>query len=405
MLAPANERWAAPRQEATLDDETLETSRKPHDHNETHYPSRGSRSSGGHTRLDVALSGPHPAAGGTRYGERISQSRQDELLGALTAWDEATDHGSRRGPFDGRRLTGADVSWLAERVRDAEGHVPGLHLEGADLHDARLKEAELARVRLQGANLRGANLKDAVLRWAHLEGADLSVAHLEGAYVSDAHLQGADLHRATFDEGTSLNRAELDDKTRLRDIHWAGVGTVNLTQIDWSAIARLGDERALTRGASADELELVARAYWQVAAQLRAQGLAEVADRFLYRAQIVQRRALLRRGRIGQWLFSWLLGALAGYGYRPGRTVAWYLVIVAAFTVGYYLLGPSQGHSFLPDGALVFSVTSFHGRGFFPEALSFESWITRLAALEAVLGLFVEISFIATFTQRFFGGK
>ena len=57
------------------------------------------------------------------------------------------------------------------------------------------------------------------------------------------------------------------------------------------------------------------------------------------------------------------------------------------------------------DGALVFSVTSFHGCGFFPEALSFESWVSRLAALEAVLGLFIEISFIATFTQRFFGAK
>jgi hypothetical protein len=66
------------------------------------------------------------------------------------------------------------------------------------------------------------------------------------------------------------------------------------------------------------------------------------------------------------------------------------------------LLGPTQGHSFQPDGALVFSVTSFHGRGFFPENLNFESWVTRLAALEAATGLLSEISFIATFTQRFF---
>ena len=30
-------------------------------------------------------------------------------------------------------------------------------------------------------------------------------------------------------------------------------------------------------------------------------------------------------------------------------------------------------------------------------------WYARLAVTEAVLGLFIEISFIATFTQRFFG--
>ncbi len=44
-------------------------------------------------------------------------------------------------------------------------------------------------------------------------------------------------------------------------------------------------------------------------------------------------------------------------------------------------------------------------RGFFPENLNFESWVTRLAALEAVLGLLIEISFIATFTQRFFNSR
>ena len=37
------------------------------------------------------------------------------------------------------------------------------------------------------------------------------------------------------------------------------------------------------------------------------------------------------------------------------------------------------------------------------ESLSFESWVMRLAALEAVLGLLIEISFIAT--QRLFGAK
>jgi len=133
--------------------------------------------------------------------------------------------------------------------------------------------------------------------------------------------------------------------------------------------------------------------------------MSEVADRFLYCAQVVQRRVLRKRRRYGQWLGSWFLAALAGYGYEPSRTISWYLATVTAFAVAYYVLGSTQGHTFLPDGALVFSVTSFHGRGFFPESLSFESWVTRLAALEAVTGLLIEISFIATFTQRFFGAK
>ena len=47
---------------------------------------------------------------------------------------------------------------------------------------------------------------------------------------------------------------------------------------------------------------------------------------------------------------------------------------------------------------------SFHGRGFFP-ALSQETNLhdplVMLAVAEAIIGLLIEISFIATFTQRF----
>jgi hypothetical protein len=46
------------------------------------------------------------------------------------------------------------------------------------------------------------------------------------------------------------------------------------------------------------EHEAVVRAYRQLAAQLRAQGFSEVADRFLLRAQIRQRGVLLRQARV-----------------------------------------------------------------------------------------------------------
>jgi hypothetical protein len=56
--------------------------------------------------------------------------------------------------------------------------------------------------------------------------------------------------------------------------------------------------------------------------------------------------------------------------------------------------------------AFVFSLTSFHGRGFSPGFTgnsSLHEPLVMLAAFEAVIGLFIEISFIATFTQRYFG--
>jgi hypothetical protein len=55
-------------------------------------------------------------------------------------------------------------------------------------------------------------------------------------------------------------------------------------------------------------------------------------------------------------------------------------------------------------GAAVFSVTSFHGRGFSPgENAGLTNPVTVIAAAEAIIGLLIEITFIATFTQRFFG--
>jgi hypothetical protein len=57
-----------------------------------------------------------------------------------------------------------------------------------------------------------------------------------------------------------------------------------------------------------------------------------------------------------------------------------------------------------PVEAFVLSLTSFHERGFFPgNNISLSDPRVVLAAIEAVVGLIVEISFIATFTQRFFG--
>jgi hypothetical protein len=64
---------------------------------------------------------------------------------------------------------------------------------------------------------------------------------------------------------------------------------------------------------------------------------------------------------------------------------------------------PFTGVHFEPLGALIFSVTSFHGRGFSPgEAVSLTNTVTVLAAGEALISLLIEITFTATFTQRFF---
>jgi len=229
-------------------------------------------------------------------------------------------------------------------------------------------------------------------------------AHLEGALLDGAHLEGADLRDVWLDSKTVLSNATLDDKTRLADAHWSGVGSVDLTSMTWDRVPTLGDERGVGIGADLEEHEEVVRACRQVSAQLRAQGMSEVADRFLYRAQVRQRAVLLRRGRIGSWLFSLLLWALSGYGYRLGRIIATYLIVLVAFAAAYYFVGDWFGEPHLePYEALLMSFTNIHGRAFTGifdfRVVPVRAW---LAGLQALLGLVIEGVFVAMLVQRFF---
>ena len=80
-----------------------------------------------------------------------------------------------------------------------------------------------------------------------------------------------------------------------------------------------------------------------------------------------------------------------------------YLLVISGFATAYYLLGHMVGPALSPLGAFVFSMTSFHGRGFFPgNNIALDDPLTVLAALEALVGLIIEVTFIATLTQRFF---
>ena len=149
------------------------------------------------------------------------------------------------------------------------------------------------------------------------------------------------------------------------------------------------------------------RANRQLAVVLRAQGLNEAADRFAYRAHLLQRKVLRRSGThaYGSYLFSWFLDVLAGYGYKPGRTVIAYISTILSFAIIYYVLGNLAGNqpSLSPLYALIISILSFHGRGFFPGGFLPTLPMAVFAACEAIIGLTIEISFIATFTQRYFG--
>jgi hypothetical protein len=108
-----------------------------------------------------------------------------------------------------------------------ENNQTEIFLEGADLYDAHLKDANLRRAHLEGVHLSGAHLEVVNLRRAYLEGVDLGEAHLNGAHLGGAHLEGAyigeaHLERAnlsfTHMEDASFFNAHLEDAD-LSDTH------------------------------------------------------------------------------------------------------------------------------------------------------------------------------------------
>jgi hypothetical protein len=103
-------------------------------------------------------------------------------------------------------------------------------------------------------------------------------------------------------------------------------------------------------------------------------------------------------------LGSSVLVITSGYDYRPWNSAITSGLVVCGFAFAYFVLRDSVHPALSPLDSLIFSITSFHGRGFSPgeEHVALSNPLTIFAALEAIIGLLIEISFIATFTQRFF---
>jgi uncharacterized protein YjbI with pentapeptide repeats len=412
----------------------------------------------------TAESADAPKIGDT-WGDDISEERKEELVAFIAAWDAETDHGDRRGPFDKAKLTGADVFYLAAcnldeatftssddayadltaartALRNHRSHpflFVALNLAGANLKLAQLTEAFLYGAHLEGVNLVGANLERANLGSVRLEGADLSSAQLQGSDLFQAHLQNASLNAAQL-EHASLVAAQLSDANldlaqltsaglfmaQLQGAKLTGISldqivldNTNLTVVSWEGVAPLGDEKRARAATDVDgkpknrdhrirDYEAAVRANRLLATALRAQGLAEEADVFAYRAQLMQRGPRFQRRQFGRWLISWLFAALSGYGYRLWRIFVAYGLVLAVLAAIFLALGV---HSFADAGAepwyqalwdsFLVSLSAIHGRAVFEQlgAWTPAAWV---AAIESVVGIVIEGVFVAMLIQRLF---
>jgi hypothetical protein len=105
------------------------------------------------------------------------------------------------------------VGLLKETVEDWKDSLDSAILEGVNLQEAHLDEANFQEAILDGANLQrawlfGANFQEAHLARANLQRAWLIKANLQGAFVAKANLQGAELLGANL-QGADFWQANL----------------------------------------------------------------------------------------------------------------------------------------------------------------------------------------------------
>ena len=362
------------------------------------------------THQSGGLTGPVEAHDGSQIERRGLDLRGANLCGVDL----------RRLPLARTRFGMPAAEWLVATEEQRE--LAPAHLEGAQLFKAHLERAHFIQAHLEGADLRLAHMEGAVLYKTHLEGTTLpekEVAELHQCYPDfPSTLPAADLSGAFFNTDTDFDAVSLANRTScvmVSDVHW---GDANLAVISWNRlrVLMLGDERLARQPHDAagqpkdretriNEFEKAVRANRQLAVMLRTQGINEQADHFAYRAQLCQRQVWRHEGprRLSEYLGSWSLDALAGYGYKPGRSFLAYAFVILGF-MGLYLLNSQFVAPHLTwNEALVLSMSSFHGRGFFNSSISLGDTYAQIAAVEALIGLIIEVSFIATFTQRFFG--
>ncbi len=331
------------------------------------------------------------------------------------------------------------------------------HLEGADLHEGHLEGADLQKAILGGnetssfTDLRGVffddatNLRDITLgnikhgftRLADVHWSNVNLAVINWELVTmlgdehDIHQGGykgasRNVQLALFQGAIRANHqlvAILQDQAMLEEadyfayraqvLHRKLLQLQLLLQLErlWEKLQGTWMRRLLVRiGRWLQRIWI-----WKLAAQIGrwiqssrlwrvvvaiGQGIHRAWQWFqTTRIWLLEFGSILRRG--GGLIFAMFIGLLAGYGYKPERTFFWYVLVVFGFAVVYHKFYNTQ-----PLDALILSLTSFHGRGFFPSILSGDPRVepaAPIAVVEAVIGIMIEISFVATFTRRFFG--
>jgi|GEM_PF-5233073 len=351
-------------------------------------------------------------------GKRLNL-RGVSLANALMACAPLEDADLTDAELDGADLRRADM----HGALGANASFFGALLQGAAFVGARCPLANFTSAHLDYAKLQNANLRGATMQRTSLIGSDLSDADLRGTDLTRADMRGARFVKVKLDGGTGLDHPWVDTTIATQQTDWTT--GVNLSQVSWGHMKRLGDESLLQtfprssslRGlfpSGADRhtelgaLRTVVAAYRNLARALHDQGLRAASAEYHIRGEQLGWRTLWLEKHSLRWLLSLVLNVTSSYGENPMRLALWYIDSLLYFAVAYWGLAHFQSPpvpSMSVLGALNMSFIAFHGRGLQLVAVqghfAARSLVGMLSYVETVWGVFLEFIFIAAFTRRF----
>jgi len=258
-------------------------------------------------------------------------------------------------------LKGADLSdaylWEADLsgadLREAD--LSEAHLRFADLRVADLREADLSEAHLRFADLSGANLKGADLSEAHLRGADLSAADLLGADLSAANLGAADL------SGAGLRKADLSAANlRRADLSRAVLGNTNQSNINISNRTRFTRGFIPKFGPALWQIGFTPR-YWnghaqdchKLATKCSKAGLRRNARILTVWDRRARRIEALFSMRVPEAVGSWLNWQATGHGISLRRITRNIVALYIISTTIYLLFGIQSSAEAIPINVLL----------------------------------------------------
>lgn len=358
----------------------------------------------------------------TRVRELLEKHKEDkDLTGEADKIEAGLDWSE--ADLRGFNLSGLKLSSLLKRANFqnaalSEANLRGATLSGANFQGSRLMEAKMQKAILIKANFRKSNLDyasliEANLMEANFERTILIKASLQRAELMDANLKGAILIGANFRNaslvgcdlsGASLVRANLreadfDEKVNLQN--------VNLYQATLDGSTLKNSYHALDRIIiqERNKKHAIARdVYMNLKNYFNKEGMYEVAAEYYYREKMMETKCICSKEHLGRWIFNHVMNITSGFGERPIRVLAWWIIVIVGFALFYFngkglmVGGDNISHTETFLDYLYFSIVTFTTLGFGDIAPKPDFRI--FASIEAIIGAILTAMFIYVFSRK-----